>query len=285
MVEKNNMHEILLAGVIGDPINHSRSPLIHNYWIKKNRLNHFYIPLKVPVQDLKKQTFVLRDLGFSGFNVTIPHKVAILDLVDDISPEAKKIGAANTIKFHGNKVLADNTDAYGFKNAILKNFPHYNFKKQNVLVIGSGGSSRAVLSVFVDEKVSSIRIINRTQQKARQLASDFSPDIECFDWSDMNIALDGVSTVVNTTSLGNLGNKPFNHSLAKMNKSGVAIDLVYNPVETSFMRMARKAGLKTINGLDMLIYQAVPGFNQWFKKKPNYSNELREMLEESLKLV
>ncbi len=280
---QKSINYINIAGVIGDPINHTRSPLIHNYWIKKNRINCFYIPLKVKSGDLEKKLHYIKELEFCGLNVTIPHKENIIKIADVIMDSAKIVGAANTIYFKNGKIIADNSDMYGFRQSLLKNFPKYNFKKEKVLIFGSGGAARAVISVFLKEKVSEISIINRNKEKAERVKDDLSPNIKIYDWSDYSKALTDVSTVVNTTSLGNLGSEKFSIDLKGVRKNGIAIDLVYNPLKTSFMKKAEKENLKSINGLDMLIYQAKKGFQEWFKNTPTYSSELRKLLENSLK--
>ena len=275
--EKNN-----LSGVIGDPIYHSRSPLIHNYWINKNNLESFYIPIRVLKGELEKKIRCLKELGFSGLNVTVPHKEAAFHLADQVTEEAKRIGAANTLYFENDLIIADNSDSIGFKKSLLRNFPLYNFRKQKVLIYGAGGASRAVLSVFVDENVDEIRLINRSKERSKTLKEKFSDSIALYDWKNHAEAVKGATTVVNTTSLGNLGNDPFPHKLKGVDSKAVAIDLVYNPLVTSFMKQAKKENIKCINGLDMLIYQATPGFKKWFHKTPVYTKELRELLENSL---
>ncbi len=274
---------VKIAGVIGYPISHTRSPLIHNYWIKKNNINCFYIPLNVKSSELEKKLNFIRELGFCGLNVTIPHKEKIIDLADEIMESAKVIGAANTIYFENGKIIADNTDTYGFHQSILKNFPNYNFKKEKVLIFGSGGAARAITSVFLKEKAFEISIINRNREKAERLRDILSPRIKIYDWNDYSNALCDASTVVNTTSLGNIGFEKFSTDLKGVRKNGIAIDLVYNPLKTSFMKKAEKENLKVINGLDMLIYQAKKGFQQWFNKTPTYTPELRKLIENSLK--
>ena len=279
----NEANHIRIAGVIGDPINHTRSPLIHNYWIKKSNINCFYIPLNIKSSDLEKKLIFIRELGFCGLNVTIPHKEKIINLADEIMESAKVVGAANTIYFENGKIIADNTDTYGFYQSILKNFPKYNFKKEKVLIFGSGGAARAVTSVFLREKAFEIRIINRNREKAERIRDVLSSRIKIYDWNDYSKALRDASTVVNTTSLGNIGFEKFSIDLKGVRKNGVAIDLVYNPLKTSFMKKAEKENLKVINGLDMLIYQAKKGFQQWFKKTPIYTPKLRKLIENSLK--
>ena len=275
--------EFKIAGVIGDPINHTRSPLIHQYWINKNQINCFYIPIRVKSSELEKKLFYIKELNFSGLNVTIPHKENILNFVDEIKDSAKVIGAANTIYFKNGKVIADNTDTYGFYQSLIKNFPNYNFKREKVLIIGAGGASRAVASVFLKQKTKEIRIINRNIDKAMKIKNDLSSKIKVYSWSEFPGSLSEITTIVNTTSLGNLGSELFNLSLKGVKKGGIAIDLIYNPLKTSFMKQAEKENMRAINGLDMLIYQAKSGFQNWFNKKPAYTNELRKIIEDSIK--
>ena len=279
----NVKNEIRIAGVIGDPIHHTRSPLIHEYWIKKNNINGYYIPLNVKSCDLRKKINYLKELDFCGVNVTIPHKENIMNLADEIMDSAKIIGAANTIYFKNGKLIADNSDTFGFYQSILKNFPKYNFKKEKVLIFGSGGAARAVISVLLKEQVPEISIINRSREKAERVRDELSSRIKIFDWYDYSNALIDVSTVINSTSLGNLGSEKFSVDLKGVRENGIAIDLVYNPLKTSFMKKAEKENLKAINGLDMLIYQAKKGFQQWFKNTPAYTSELRKLIENSLK--
>ena len=275
--------DIKIAGVIGDPIHHTRSPLIHEYWVKKNKINCFYIPLNVKKDELENKLYYIRKLNFCGLNVTIPHKENILILADEIMEPAKIIGAANTIYFRNGKIIADNSDTYGFFQSILKNFPKYNFKKEKVLIFGAGGASRAVASVFLKENVFEIRMINRNLNKAVKIKNDLSSKINVYEWSDYSSALKGATTIVNTTSLGSSGSEKFSINLKGAKKNGIAIDLVYNPLKTSFMKEAEKQNLNSINGLDMLIYQAKKGFKHWFKKNPTYTSELKQLIENSLK--
>ena len=272
-----------LAGVIGDPISHSISPMIQNYWIKKAKINCYYVPIRVLSGEVRKKVNVLRELGFIGLNVTIPHKIEAYHLSDKITKEAKKVGAVNTLFFEDGVIIGDNTDTYGFKNSVYRNFPFYNFKKQKVLIYGAGGASRAILSVYLTEHASEIRLINRNIDRALQLKKEFSSQIKVYDWKDHKTAIAGATTLVNCTSLGTVNNDPFPHALKGAHPKAVGIDLVYNPIKTSFMMNAIKENIKCINGLDMLVYQAKPGFTRWFNKTSVYSKNLEDQLLKSLK--
>ena len=278
-----NKRNIVIAGVIGDPINHTRSPLIHEYWIKKNKINGFYVPLNVKLNQLEEKLHYIRGLNFSGINVTIPHKENILNFADEVMESAKIVGAANTIYFKNGKILADNSDSYGFHQSLIKNFPRYNFRKEKVLIFGAGGAARAVISVFLRERVSDIRIVNRDYNKANKIKNELSTKIKIYDWSNYKNALEEITTVVNSTSLGNFGSLPFSFSLKGVKKNCIAIDLIYNPLKSSFIKQAQKENLRTLNGLDMLIYQAKKGFQSWFGKSPTYTSELRQIIEKSIK--
>ena len=273
---------IKIAGVIGDPIAHTRSPLIHQYWIKKNNINCFYVPLNVKLEELEKKLKYIKELDFKGLNVTIPHKENILKYCDDILEPVKVIGAANTLYFNNGNIIADNTDAYGFYNLLIKNFPNYNFKKEKVLIFGAGGAARAVSYVFLKNGVSEIRIINRNFKKAIKIKEDLDKKIIVYEWSNYENALKNVSTVINSTSLGNYGSEKFNIDLGGVKDNSIAIDLIYNPLRTSFLDQAIKYNMRVVNGLDMLIYQAKKGFQNWFGCKPSYTSELKEIIEKSI---
>ena len=274
---------IKIAGVIGDPIAHTRSPLIHQYWIRKNNINCFYVPLNVKPIELEKKINYIKELDFKGLNVTIPHKEKILKYCDDILEPVKVIGAANTLYFNKDNIIADNTDAYGFYNLLIKNFPNYNFRKEKVLIFGAGGAARAVTYVFLKNGASEIRIINRNLKKAIKIKEELSKKIIVYEWSNYKTALKNVSTVINSTSLGNCGCDRFNIDLGGAKENSIAIDLIYNPLRTSFLNEALKYNMRVVNGLDMLIYQAKKGFQNWFGCKPSYTSELKEIIEKSIK--
>ena len=268
-----------LAAVLGNPISHSKSPRMHNYWLKQNKLNGYYIPIKVELADFEQTIRTLMKMGFSGVNVTIPHKLCALKIADESSSTAQYIGAANTLTFtKENKIYADNTDAYGFINNIKSKYPNWNPKKGVSVVLGAGGASRAVIAALLSEGSKQIMVLNRTIEKAEVLKKDYDNKITVESWENINEVLASSKNIINTTSLG-MNNETFIpiNPEAIPEKSLVS-DLVYTPLETNLLKIAKNRGSKTVDGLGMLIHQGVPGFEAWFGQKPLVTEELREIL-------
>ncbi len=268
----------LLAGVIGNPINHSKSPLLHNFWLKNHAIKGYYVPVNVEPKNLSKaiEAFIL--LGFRGVNVTLPHKTTILSLVDTVTDRASVIGAANTLYFNSaGKVTADNTDGYGF----IKNLTHFSDWSPNTgpaVVFGAGGAAKAVLHSLLAEGVSTVRILNRTKIKAKMLAENFGNKVQVYDWYASDEALKGAALVVNATSLGMRNQPELKPNLSNVMSSALITDLVYNPLETKFLEIAKAQKLKTVDGLGMLIFQAEQGFTNWYGFKPEISDSLKKLL-------
>ena len=268
-----------LAAVLGNPISHSKSPRMHNYWLKKNKLNGFYIPIKVELEDFEQTIRALVNMGFSGVNVTIPHKLSALKIADESSSTAQYIGAANTLTFiNKNKIYADNSDAYGFINNIKCKYPDWNPKKGTSVVLGAGGASRAVIAALLSEGSKKIIVLNRTIEKAEALKKYYGNKITVESWKNINEVVASSSNIINTTSLG-----MNNESLIAINPNaipGTALvsDLVYTPLETNLLKMAKNRGSRTVDGLGMLIHQGIPGFEAWFGQKPLVTEELRKIL-------
>ena len=268
-----------LAAVLGNPISHSKSPRMHNYWLKKNKLNGYYIPIKVELEDFEQTIRALVNMGFSGVNVTIPHKLSALKIADKSSSTAQYIGAANTLTFtKENKIYADNTDAYGFINNIKFKYPDWTPTKGISVVLGAGGASRAVIAALLSEGSEKIIILNRTIEKAEALKKDYDNKITVESWKNINEVVASSSNIINTTSLG-----MNNESLIAINPNaipGTALvsDLVYTPLETNLLKMAKNRGSRTVDGLGMLIHQGIPGFEAWFGQKPLVTEELRKIL-------
>ena len=268
-----------LAAVLGNPISHSKSPRMHNYWLKQNKLNGYYIPIKVELEDFEQTIRALVNMGFSGVNVTIPHKLSALKIADESSSTAQYIGAANTLTFtKENKIYADNTDAYGFINNIKCKYPDWNPKKGMSVVLGAGGASRAVIAALLSEGAEKIIVLNRTIEKAEALKKDYDNKITVESWKNINEVAASSSNIINTTSLG-MNDKTFIAINPKaIPETALVSDLVYTPLETNLLKIAKNRGSRTVDGLGMLIHQGIPGFEAWFGQKPLVTEELREIL-------
>ena len=268
-----------LAAVLGNPISHSKSPRMHNYWLKKNRINGYYMPIKVKLGDFEKTINSLISMGFSGVNVTIPHKLSALEIADESSETAQSIGAANTLIFtKEKKIYADNTDAYGFIRNIKSNFPNWDPKKGASVVLGAGGASRAVIAALLSEGSGKIIVLNRTIEKAEELKIEFNNKISVESWSHLDEIVASSSNIINTTSLG-MNNETFVPIDPKsIPKEALVSDLVYTPLKTKLLKLAQDRGSKTVDGLGMLIYQGIPGFEAWFGQTPLVTEELRKIL-------
>ena len=281
--DMSNKNRFFLAGVVGWPISHSFSPLMHNYWIKQNKCIGLYLPLAVQPSGLATALSVLKPLGFSGCNVTIPHKQMALKIVDEVDETANTIGAISciTVKKNGS-LLGTNNDWYGFVTNLKYKYPGWRADTGPAVVIGAGGASRAVCYGLMHEGVKEIRLVNRTLYSADLLASQLGTSIKPLPWETRHKALEGVTIVVNTTSQGMIGQPALNLSLDHLPKNAIAADIIYTPLETPFLTMAKKRGNPTLNGIGMLLYQGIPAWKQWFNIEPTVSLELRKIMESSL---
>ena len=271
--------KLLLAGVIGDPILHSKSPILHRFWLNQNNINGHYIPLKVSKIDLELVLKTLPKMGFSGVNVTVPHKESVLKIANEITQSASQIGSANTLTFlpcGGFK--ADNTDGYGFLKNLEENESAWDPSNAKVLIIGAGGASRAVISALLNLGVSKIVITNRTYERANELKEYFDRKIDVIKWNEKEQFLGEINTLVNTTTLGMLGCENLDLPLSSINMGTIVLDLVYNPIKTTLLQNAEKQGCKIIDGLGMLLHQATPGFKEWFGVEPKITNEIRKRI-------
>ncbi|WP_028029560.1 shikimate dehydrogenase [Gemmobacter nectariphilus] len=267
---------IPLAGVIGSPIAHSRSPALHGFWLRRYGIAGHYIPMEVSQADLAEALRMLPRLGFVGCNVTIPHKEAIIGLADIVTDRAAVIGAANTLIFRKDgKLHADNTDGLGFLNNLRQEAPHWVPSSGPAAVFGAGGAARGVVWALLDAGVPEVRIANRTRPRAESLRADFGARVQVVDWTQGASMVEGAMTVVNTTSLGMVGKSEFRIPLDALDPRAVVTDIVYTPLETPFLRAAKEAGCTTVDGLGMLLHQAVPGFERWFGVRPVVDAETR----------
>jgi shikimate dehydrogenase len=268
---------IPLAGVIGHPVAHSRSPTLHGYWLKRYGLKGHYIPIDIAPIDLSELIRTLPRLGFVGLNVTIPHKEAILQIADIVTDRAALIGAANTLIFRKDgKIHADNTDGSGFIANLRQNAPHWAPPSGPAVVLGAGGAARAVVAALLEVGVPEVRLANRTRPRADALRSDFGAKVHVHEWVQAGNILEDAVTVVNTTSLGMTGKPDFRVSLDRLNPHALVTDLVYTPLKTQLLIEAEARGCTVVDGLGMLLHQAAPGFERWFGIRPEVDEATRK---------
>lgn len=265
-----------LAGVIGFPISHSRSPALHGYWLKHYKIDGAYVPLAVAPDDLKQTLEALPKMGFAGVNLTIPHKekaceiCSALGVVDDI---AKKIGAVNTLVFGAGKIIkATNTDGYGFIANLKDGAPDWQPQSTRATVLGAGGAARGIIAALLDAGVPNIKILNRTRAKAESLAALF-PNVTVGDFEKPDLS--DTKLLINTTSLGMQGEPPFTLPLKTLPIEALVTDIVYNPLHTDLLKNAAARGNMVVDGLGMLLHQAAPAFQHWFGLMPEVTPELR----------
>jgi shikimate dehydrogenase len=272
-----------LAGVMGMPIMHSRSPMLHNYWLNQQGMAGRYVPLAIKPEGLAAALRALKPLGFSGCNLTIPHKQAAMDIVDEVTESARLIGAIScvTVRADGT-LLGSNNDAPGFIRNVREAQPNWRADAGSIVVIGAGGGSRAVCYGLMQEGAKEIRLVNRNLERAEALAADFGAPIKAYPWAQRNDVLEGAAMVVNTTSQGMVGQTDLDIQLDKLPTSALAADIVYIPLETSFLAAARERGNPTVNGLGMLLHQGPLAWKAWFGIEPLVTAELRALVEQSL---
>ncbi len=271
------MTNIPRAGVIGNPISHSLSPKLHSYWLNRYGLEGSYTAIKVTDDALEKTLRELPSQGFIGANVTLPHKVSVMQFADQITDRATLIGAANTLIFKDDgRIFADNTDGYGFMANLRQGAPDWDPKAGPAAIFGAGGAARAIIVALADAGVPEIIISNRTRPKAEALRDDFGARISVVDWVQAEKMLEDANTVINTTSLGMAGAQDFKVPLDNLRKDAVVTDIVYNPLKTPFLVAAEKRGCTTVDGLGMLLHQGVPGFERWFGQRPEVDEETRQ---------
>ncbi|MEO9514992.1 MAG: shikimate dehydrogenase [Paracoccaceae bacterium] len=267
---------IPLAGVIGFPIGHSRSPKVHNHWLHTYGLPGHYIPLEVSSENLANVLRTLPQAGFVGVNITIPHKEIVLELADIVTDRATLIGAANTLIFRKDgKIHADNTDGYGFLENLKSGAPDWLPGRGPAAVFGAGGASRAVVASLLESGVPEILLTNRTRVRAEAVADEFGNRVTVVDWVQAGNILDEAALVVNTTSLGMVGKSELRVPLDGLRSDSVVTDLVYTPLRTPLLAEAEARGCTTVDGLGMLLHQATPGFERWFGKRPQVDDATR----------
>lgn len=265
-----------LAGVVGWPIAHSRSPRLHRHWLRRYGLAGDYVPLGVAPRDFEAAFRALPLLGFRGVNVTIPFKETVLKLATKVSDRASLIGAANTITFREDgTIYADNTDGYGFLENLRAGAPGWKASDGPALVFGAGGAARAIISALLSDGAPEIRLTNRTRARAEFLAEHFGAKVRVVDWIKAEAAMDGAATLVNATAMGMTGHPPLPVSLRRAPKSMLVTDIVYTPLMTPLLEEARERRMRWVDGLGMLLHQGRPGFEAWFGVAPEVDEELR----------
>jgi shikimate dehydrogenase len=275
------MAEHKAACVIGWPVGHSRSPLIHNYWIKQHGLDAEYRREAVPAEQFKNFITHLAARGYVGANVTVPHKEAALALSEP-DDRARAVGAANTLWLDGSRLRSTNTDVEGFIGNLDATAPGWDRGVQCALVLGAGGGARAVVFGMLGRGIERILLVNRTAERAAALRTQLGDRVMLARWSDRNGLMPEAGLLVNTTSLGMAGQPPLTIDLARLPAGAVVSDLVYAPLETALLTAARSRGLRAVDGLGMLLHQAGGGFQRWFGVRPQVSEALRALVEADL---
>jgi shikimate dehydrogenase len=271
--------KIPLAGVIGSPVAHSKSPRLHAHWLKVHGIRGHYVPMDIGQSDLREVLRALPKAGFVGCNLTIPHKETVLGLADIVTDRAALIGAANTLIFRKDgRIHADNTDGYGFIANLRQNAAGWDPAAGPAAVIGAGGAARAVVASLIEVGVPEIHIANRTRARAEALRAEFGAKLIVHDWVQAGNMMDGATTVVNTTALGMEGKPEFRVPLDALSPRAVVTDLVYAPLQTGFLTAAAAIGCRTVDGLGMLLHQAAPAFERWFGVRPEVDQRTRDVV-------
>ena len=266
--------------IIAWPAGHSRSPLIHNYWIKQHKLDAEYRREAVPPEKFADFVTRLRDNGYIGANVTIPHKEKVM-AVSEPDERVRAVGAANTLWYDGDTLRSTNTDVEGFLANLDAATPGWDRGLESAVVLGAGGGARAVVYALIAREVQRIYVINRSRERAQALQKKFGARVHVAGWDETTGLLGGAGLLVNTTTLGMVGQPPLEINL-RCPASLVVADLVYAPLVTGLLAMARERGLRTADGLGMLLHQAVRGFELWFGIRPQVTRELRALVEADL---
>ena len=268
-----------LAGVIGWPVSHSKSPRLHGFWLNKYDIDGTYVPLAIEPENFDEAVRGLKLAGFKGANVTVPHKEAAIKLADAVTDRALKIGAANTLVFQADgSILADNTDGYGFYENLIQGAPNWKADMGPAVVLGAGGAARAIIVALAEAGVPEIRLTNRTRLRADKLANELDAPITVVEWNEREEALAGCNLLTNTTTLGMTGQNLLEIDLFDMPKTALVNDIVYAPLMTNLLEKAHAHGCDVVDGIGMLLHQARPGFNAWFGTDPVVDQELRDFV-------
>ena len=277
-----NTGTILRAGVVGHPVKHSRSPIIHGYWLEQFGINGRYDRYDVKPEDFSHFVKTLSEQGLQGVNVTIPHKEAAFLALDEATERARRLKAANTLWFENGKLWGDNTDSIGFLANLDQGHPGWDINAKSALILGAGGAARAIIAGLRERNIEKITIVNRTRARAEELALMSGGQVAVAEWSKVSFQLESADLVVNTTSLGMSGQPDLDLSLDPLGKNALVTDIVYVPLETNLLKQARLRGNPVVDGLGMLLHQAVPGFEHWFGKRPVVTDALRHLVEDHI---
>lgn len=272
------------AFVIGQPIGHSRSPLIHGHWLARYGIEGSYERADVAPGELGAFVRRIGPSEFCGGNVTIPHKEAVLRLTDEATARARRLGAANTLWLEDGRLLADTTDGEGFLASVAGVVgPGWERGVETALVLGAGGAARSIVGALLDLGIERIVVANRTEARAAEIAGFAPGRIQTAGWNAVEHALAEADLLVNTSAAGMAGQAALDLDLAGLRETAIVADIVYVPLETGLLAAARRRGLRTVDGLGMLLHQAVPGFERWFGVRPDVTGELRALVEADLR--
>jgi shikimate dehydrogenase len=265
------------ACVIGYPAKHSRSPKLHNHWLERNSIDGDYRIEEIPPENFEAFLLNLSANGYVGANVTMPHKDEALRLSEP-DEKATKIGAANTLWLDQGTLRSTNTDCDGFVGALDASSPEWDKQTSSAIVLGCGGAGRAVIYGLLERGISTVHVVNRTRAKTVALRDTYGSSVEPAHWEELPELLNGAKLLVNTTSLGMQGQPVLEIDLSKLASDAVVFDIVYVPLKTPLLAKAESGGLTTVNGLQMLLHQAVGGFNLWFGTHPEVTTELYDLM-------
>jgi shikimate dehydrogenase len=269
---------MIRAGVVGWPISHSRSPLIHGYWLKHYGIHGVYDRHAVEPARIAEFFRALRERGLAGCNVTLPHKEAAFAAAAETRPAAKAAGSANTLWFEDGRLVADNTDPAGFLNSLLAAVAGFDPAGKTVAMLGAGGAARGIIFALLNAGVAAVHLFNRTRSRADNVASYFGANVRAHGWSERVARSRDADLLVNTTSLGLHGGDQLDFDVSDLKVTCIVSDIVYVPLETPLLAAARARGLQAVDGLGMLLHQAVPGFEKWFGVRPEVTEELRALV-------
>jgi shikimate dehydrogenase len=273
----------LMAGVMGFPVMHSRSPTLHNYWLEKHGIAGRYMPLAIKPDGIERALRALPALGFSGCNLTMPHKETAVRFMDYLAPLVQKIGSMNCVIVAADgRLEGHNFEAFGYAESLAQAVPGWRADAGPVVLLGAGGGARAVVAGLTEHGAREIRVINRSPERAQKLAADLGPPVVTLPWESRHDALADAALLVNSTSQGMHGQPPLDINLENLPATAVVSDIIYIPKETPLLAAARRRGNKTVNGLGMLLNQARPAFKAWFGVMPEVTPELRALIEATL---